>query len=151
MLGFLEGSLLGSWGSRVLITQPRSCRRRCSFTFLLAWEASRSRAAMGLLTWWRSRSQLATSLIEPSFTPFWSLHSSCPLFSFSQLLLPLKVPTSAHHSVLIPIFFSAHLILISVYFWGQCKQMRRTGSCLTGFTGCWYLANYWVMKWWYSC
>lgn len=100
MVGFLRVLVgFGSWGSRVLIAlKPH--RRRCSFTSLLAWEASRSRAAMGLLTWWRSRSQLAISLIALFSTQSSSWHSSYPLSSFSLLLLPLKVSTSAHHSVL---------------------------------------------------
>ena len=75
-------------------------RRRCSFTSRLAWEASRYRAAMALLTWWRSRSQLATFLIEPFSIPFLSSLSYCHLSSFSLLLLPLKVSTSVPHLVL---------------------------------------------------
>ena len=97
-------------------------RRRCSFTSRLAWEASRYRATMGLLTWWRSRSQLATFPIEPSSTPSSSSLSCCPLSLFSLLLLPLKVSTSAPHSVLlfffllpiIPLFI--HLVTLCTYF-----------------------------------
>lgn len=81
-------------------------RRRCSFISRLAWEASRSLVAMDLLTWWRSRSQLATSPIEPSSTLFWSSLSCCHLSSFSLPLLPLKVSTSAPHLVLYFINFS---------------------------------------------
>lgn len=49
-----------SGGCRVVVggndlVVVRQHTRRCSFTSRLAWEASRYRATMGLLTWWRSR------------------------------------------------------------------------------------------------
>lgn len=64
------------------------------------------------LIWWRSRSQLVTSLIGLSFTSFSYLLSCCPLSSFSQLLLPLKVSISAPRSVFLPFpsFFPPSLL-----------------------------------------
>lgn len=116
MVGFFRLLLgFGSWGSRVLIA-VKPHRRRCSFTSLLAWEASRSRAAMGLLTWWRSRSQLATSLIALFSTQSLYWHSFYPSSSFSLLLLPLKVSTSAHHLVLLSQFYHP-LFLSSLFFY----------------------------------
>lgn len=71
----------------------------CSFTSRLAWEALRYRVAMGLLTWWRSRSQLATSPTGPSSTPFSSSLSYCRSCSYSPPSLPSKASTSAPLSV----------------------------------------------------
>ena len=85
---------LGSLGIRVFGLGYK--KGGCSFTYRLAWEASRFRAVMSLLlTWWRSSSQLVTSLPELSSTPFWSSPSCCLLSSSSPLLLPSKVSTSA--------------------------------------------------------
>jgi len=100
------------WGNDLVVLQQH--RQRCSFTSRLAWEASRYRATMGLLTWWGSRLQLATFPIEPSSTPSSSLLSCCPLSSFSLLLLPLKVSTSA--PLLVLFFFSPLLLLPILHF-----------------------------------
>lgn len=96
------------WGASAAVV-VRLHRQGCSFTSRLVWEASRYCQAIltmeGLLTWWRSRSQLATSLIGLFFIPFLFLLSCCHLSSFSLLLLPLKVLTSAPHLVLSPPLF----------------------------------------------
>lgn len=90
--------------------KKRLRRRRCGFSFRLAWEASRSRPVMGLLTLWRSRLQLVTFLIEPFSTLFSSSLSCCPSSSFSLLSLRSKVSTTAPPSVL-----SMNLLLFQ--FW----------------------------------
>lgn len=75
--------------------KKRVQRRRCGFSFRLAWEASRSRPVMGLLTLWRSRLQLVTFLIEPFFILFSYSLSCCPSSSFSLLSLRSKVSMTA--------------------------------------------------------
>lgn len=86
-------------------------KRRCSFIYRLVWEVSQYQATMALLTWWRSRSQLVTFLIEPSSTQSSFLLFCFPLSSFSLLLLPLKVPTSVPHLVLY-FFYSTYFVYI---------------------------------------
>lgn len=85
--------------------------RGCGFTFRLAWEASRSRPVMGLLTLWRSKLQLVTSLIEPFSTLFSFSLSCCPSSSFSLLSLRLKVSTNA------PPWVLSLNLLINLSFW----------------------------------